>query len=584
MRYAPYLALITAASISTLWSGNAGHSQVEQTHLWTPMRDGVKLAANLFRPSDNGRLPTILMRTPYDKGTEITPQAQTFVDHGYNVMIQDVRGRWESEGSFSPFTQEAPDGNDTIDWIAAQPWSDGKVAMTGGSYLGITSWRAATWNNPHLKAIFPVVSGDDDYRDRFYSPGGGMKWGHRLEWVSENMRVPGYQPPSFRSFIWTLPERHSDQVVTGRSTNLLQAVFDHPSYDAFWKNVSTRERLQSCKVPVFSVGGWYDNYVEGDLDAFSTLRKLTGVNRAVIGPWPHNMSIPFTTVSYGPDSGSSVRRFQLDWFDEWLKGKEVRAPSTPPLRIFVMGANQWRDENEWPLERAIPAKFFLSSAGHANSMSGDGELTTSRERRNAQDRFVYDPKAPVQTLGGAVCCNQKVFPWGPLDQRPVEKRPDVLIYSTDVLKGDVEVTGPISLVLFASTSAPDTDFTAKLVDVYPDGRAINLTDGMIRTRYRDGLDKPKLLPNTGVFKYTIDAGVTSNVFLKGHRIRLEVSSSNFPRFDRNPNTGRPIADESTLATASQTVYHDRLHRSYLLLPVIPPAAPAMQTRLAHTKG
>ncbi len=296
------------------------------------------------------------------------------------------------------------------------------------------------------------------------------------------------------------------------------------------------------------------------------------------------MGTPITTVNYGPASSVPVWKFRLEWFDQWLKGKEVPAESAPPLRIFVMGANQWRDENEWPLARAIPTRFYLSSGGHANSLKGDGALVETRERNGSTDSFTYDPKTPVQTLGGAICCNNKIFPWGPMDQRPVEQRPDVLVYSTDVLKEDVEVTGPIVMTLVAASSAPDTDFTAKLVDVYPDSRAINLTDGMIRARYRGSLEKPKLLTNTGPNKYTIDVGVTSNVFRKGHRIRLEVSSSNFPRFDRNPNTGKPIADETQLTKAFQTIYHDRLHRSYLVLPVIPPVVPGMQTKLLKPRG
>ena len=578
MRLLRFCALIAAGLIPTLRSwGEGSHAPTEQTHLWITMHDGVKLAANLFRPGQAGRLPTILLRTPYNKGDHITPQLQTYVDHGYNVVFEDVRGRYESEGTFSPLSQEPRDGEDTLNWIAAQPWSDGKLAMTGGSYMGFVQWQVAVQNNPHLKAIFPVVSGDDDYRDRFYSPGGAMKWGHRLEWVSENMHEPDYTPPPFRSYIWSLPLRSADKLVTGGATNILEAAFNHPSYDAFWKNMSARERLKDCKVPVFSVGGWYDNYVEGDLDAFTILRKSTGLNRIVVGPWPHNMSVTFKTVDFGPSAASPVRRLQVEWFDEWLKGKSVPAESVPPVRIFVMGANQWRDENEWPLARAIPAKFYLSSDGHANSLSGDGMITEKRDRKTREDRFTYDPKKPVQTMGGAVCCNEKVFPWGPMDQRPVEQRSDVLVYSSETLREDVEVTGPISLVLYAATTAPDTDFTGKLVDVYPDGRAINLTDGILRTRYRDGLDQPKLLTKPGAVKFTIDLGVTSNLFRKGHKIRLEVSSSNFPRFDRNPNTGRPVADESRLATALQTVYHDRRHRSYLNLPVIPPKLPARVT-------
>jgi putative CocE/NonD family hydrolase len=567
--------LLTAAVLvpSVLGLGEASHAPFTRTEIWIPMRDGVRLAANLNRPSGLGRLPTILIRTPYNKGTDLHRNFQAFVDHGYNVVIQDVRGRYASEGDFEPLTQEPDDGEDTLNWIAAQSWSDGKIGMVGGSYLGFVQWQVAVLDNPHLLAIFPVVSGDDDYRDRVYSPGGAMKWGHRLEWVAENMAEPGYEPPPFDKFIWTLPPRQADHLVTGRSTSLLQSAFDHPAYDLFWKSLSIREKLKDMKTPVLSVGGWYDNYVEGDLDAFATLHKHGEPDRIIIGPWPHNMSEGFTTMDFGPAARLPLRRRQMQWFDHWLKGSNV-APldPTPPVYIFVMGINQWRSENEWPLERAYSSRFYLESGGHANSMKGDGALTEFHGKLGGEDHFTYDPHNPVPTQGGAVCCNPKVFPWGPMDQRQVETRRDVLVYSTPPLAEDREVTGPISLVLFASTSAPDTDFTGKLVDVFPDGRAINLTDGILRTRYREGLDKPKPLKTTDPVKYTIDLGVTSNVFKKGHRIRLEVSSSNFPRFDRNPNTGRPIADEKQLWKAQQTVYHSLRKRSYLLLPIVPMGA------------
>jgi hypothetical protein len=240
-----------------------------------------------------------------------------------------------------------------------------------------------------------------------------------------------------------------------------------------------------------------------------------------------------------------------------------------PVHIFVMGVNRWRDEQEWPLARTHYAALYLTSKGHANTGKGDGVLTWKFEKTAKPDQFTYDPRDPVPTLGGAVCCDPKVFPWGPMDQRPVEKRKDVLVYTSDALKQDLEVTGPIRVVLYASTSAPDTDFTAKLIDVFPSGEARNLTDGLLRMRYRHGLEKAELAETDEIYPLTIDAGVTSNVFLAGHRLRLEISSSNFPRFDRNPNTGHSLADETVLKKAQQTIYHDRLHASHVLLPVVP---------------
>jgi putative CocE/NonD family hydrolase len=533
------------------------------------MRDGVHLAANIFLPSEAGRFPILLVRTPYSKGDDLNSTYRLFVDNGYGMVIEDVRGRYESDGSFDPFTQEPKDGDDTLTWIARQAWSDGKIGMLGGSYLGIVQWKAALLRNPHLKAIAPVVSGYDDYRDRFYSTGGAFQVGHRLLWMAENLRAPDFETPAFDRYVRAMPLRQADLAATGQRCEIFQKALNHPTEDAFWQDSSTRAHIEQVAVPVFSVGGWYDNYVESDLAAFSALRRNSGVHRIVIGPWAHNMSIKFTGADFGKESGAPVRRMQLQWFDQWLKSKDTPIVSQPPVRIFVMGANRWRDEHEWPLARTRLTPMYLVSKGRANTLSGDGMLGDRSLRRASPDRFEFDPRNPVPTAGGAVCCNPKVFPWGPMDQRPVEQRPDVLVFTSPPLKENLEVTGPVRVVLYAATSAPDTDFTAKLVDVFPNGDARNLTDGILRMRYRNSLEKPELAKPGEIYKLTIDAGVTSNVFLAGHRVRVEISSSNFPRFDRNPNTGRPIADETTLRRALQTLYHDKAHPSRVLLPVIP---------------
>ncbi|MEK7751226.1 MAG: CocE/NonD family hydrolase [Acidobacteriota bacterium] len=545
----------------------------KQFHVRIAMRDGVQLCANVFRPAGAGRWPAILVRTPYGKGADINANYQAFVGRGYAVVVQDVRGRFDSKGVFDPLYQETPDGVDTLKWIAGQPWANGNVGMIGGSYLGIVQWRLALANDPHLKAIFPNVSGYDDYLDRFYSTGGALKLGQRLLWISDNLKAPDFIKPEFSRFVPHLPLRTADRAAAGQRVDMYQKALDHPAYDAFWKSMSVRERIGEIRVPVFSAGGWYDNFVESDLEAFAALRKLGRQARLVVGPWPHNMSATFAGVDFGPQSSIPLRTLQLEWMDYWLKpGPDKKLPSAGPLRIFVMGANRWRDEQEWPLKRTRWTPMSLTSRGNANSLSGDGVLTARPARNAPPDRYAYDPRNPVPTLGGAVCCNPKIYPWGPLDQRPVEKRRDVLVYESRPLKEEMEVTGPIKAILHVSTSAPDTDFTAKLVDVFPDGHARNLTDGILRLRYRHSLEKPVAARPNEVYAITIDAGVTSNVFRAGHRVRLEISSSNFPRFDRNPNTGRPVADDTEVRGALQAVYHDHRHPSHVLLPVIPRAA------------
>ena len=535
-----------------------------------PMRDGVRLSTNVFVPGGAGPFSAILIRTPYGKGQDLIASYKPFIEQKYAIVVQDVRGRYDSEGVFRPLTQETPDGEDTIRWIARQPWSDGQVVMLGGSYVGIAQWRAALSGVPNLKAIFPVVAGCDEYSDRYYSRGGALKLGHRLSWIAENVKAPAFQPRSLTDYVRALPIRLADQAATGRTVDYWQEALNHPTYDAFWRVRSSREKIAQMHVPAFIVGGWYDNYVESDLECFSALRRLSAAHHAVIGPWGHNMSTPYTSgISFGPDRFVATRKIQLDWFHYWLRAPHP-APALPyaPLRIFVMGINAWRNEQEWPLARTRYVAYYFGSHSGANSLHGDGSLS-QQIGREGTDQFIFDPRDPVPTQGGAVCCNPKLFPWGPMDQRPVEGRDDVLVYTSGVIKRDIEVTGPVRAVLYVSTTAPDSDFTVKLVDVFPDGHARNLCDGILRLRYREGLDKVRPAKSGVVYPITVEAGVTSNVFRTGHRIRVEVSSSNFPRFDRNPNTGRPVADESELRVARQTIYHGKLRPSHVLLPVIP---------------
>ncbi len=535
-----------------------------------PMRDGVGLSANIFRAKAASKLPTILVRTPYNKGATLGSGYRLFVENGYAVVVQDVRGEYESDGVFNSHDQEAPDGEDTLEWIAKQSWSDGQVGMVGGSYLGIVQWKLALLNNPHLKAIFPIVSGNDDYRDRFYSRGGALKVGNRLSWMAGNLRAPDFKP-DFGSYVRSLPLRLADIAATGQVSKLYyQPVMEHPTFDEFWKARSVREHLRDMKIPVFSVGGWYDNFVEGDLESFSELRRAGKLAYSAIGPWPHNMSTPFEGVSFGTDSTLPVAKLQLEWFNHWMKNSAQTKPFPgPKLRIFVLGRNKWRDENEWPLKRAKVTSYFLSSKRGANSLNGDGVLLPRPLASDHQDSYEYDPANPAPTVGGAVCCSPAIFPWGPKDQRKVEGRKDVLVFSSGVLKKEVEVTGSIDLILYASTSFSDTDFTAKLVDVFPDGTARNLCDGMLRIRYRESLSKPVLAEPGKIYKLRIETGVTSNVFLPGHKIRVEVSSSNFPRFDRNLNTGGSIVDETRMQVAKQTIYHGKKYPSRILLPIVP---------------
>ena len=542
------------------------------------MRDGIRLAADVFRPQTPGRWPTLLVRTPYNRKSSAMASYRFFARRGYAVVIEDVRGRFASQGAAGAIEQEGPDGDDSVNWIAEQPWSDGRVGMVGSSYLGIVQWWAAIQDNPHLVTIAPVNSGDDEYLDRFYSPGGALKLGHRLLWLSQNFTPPAQRRPQFGSYIFHLPLMTADLAATGEVSGIWRTALSHPSYDAYWRNLSIRQNLRRVRIPVLSMSGWFDNYSESELDAFSTLAKHGDVVETWIGPWSHISDIRLAAHDFGPESILHIRTKQSEWFDRWLK-KPVAGEEhpTPSLHLFVMGPNIWREEHEWPLGRTRFTPLYLASKGRANSRSGNGALTWQPVRKSQSDSFTYDPKDPVPTMGGAICCDPKVLPPGPLDQTPVENRNDVLVYTSERINEEMEVTGPVRVVLYVSTSVNDTDFTAKLVDVQPDGSPLLVCDGIQRLRYRLSLDNPVFVKRNTPYQISIDAGVTSYVFMPGHRMRLEVSSSNFPRFDRSMNTMRPNALESKVTKARQTIYHQKGYPSAVILPLIP-----RNSRVSHS--
>lgn len=577
--------LLSGVVLSAVWSlSGFGQSppRVSQpaTHdklgVTIPMRDGIRLAADIFLPAGSGRWPAVLVRTPYNRKSGASASYRFFVQRGYAVVLEDVRGRYASQGEFNSASQEGPDGNDTIEWIAAQLWSNGRVAMAGSSYLGLAQWAAAVEDNPHLFAISPMCSGDDEYLDRFYSTGGALQLGHRLLWLAQNLTPPSHVHTPFLSYIDHVPLRTADVAATGVVLPVWRRALANPSYDEYWRSISIREEIRRVRIPVLSFGGWFDVYAESDLDAFSRLAERHQHIETWIGPWGHNPGWKFPTRNFGPQATLRIRSVQADWFDHWLKaGPALKTPpaaetesAAPLLHIFVMGPNIWREEHEWPLARTRYTPLYLGSGGHANSISGDGGLHWQPVARAKPDVFVYDPRNPVPTAGGAVCCDPKLLPVGPLDQTAIESRRDVLVYTSAPLAAEMEVTGPVRVVLYVATSTNDTDYTAKLVDVQPDGRPLIVTDGIQRLRYRLSLDEPVFVKRNTAYQISIDAGVTSYVFGAGHRIRLEVSSSNFPRFDRNLNSSRPNADETRMTKARQTVFHQKGYPSAIILPVI----------------
>lgn len=546
-----------------------------QADVKIPMRDGIRLSANIFRPKADGRFPTILSRTPYGKGDTKNGQARFFAGRGYVFISQDCRGKGASEGAWVPFMNEARDGTDTHQWILAQSWSNGRIGTAGGSYVGYTQWISAPGAGDYLKAMMPIVPLVDPYQDVAYVGGAYqlallMGWGTAVSGVASTR---GWDGARWDTAFRTLPLSTWDKAIGGKVQYLRDWVA-HWQYDKYWAACSIRDRMRDITTPNYVVDGWYDLFAKSALEHVNTVRATSRSTPArhhqyiMMGPWTHGISRngKVGELDFGKDSIVDLTAISAKWFDHWLQGKKTGVEQWPPVRIFVMGRNQWRDEQQWPLARTKYRPYYFHSGGSANTLSGNGTLGTAKPGHEPIDRYAYDPNDPVPTLGG---CNLSGCPAGPHDQTRAEQRDDVLVFSTPKLKHELEVTGPVKVILYAASSAPDTDWTAKLVDVHPDGRPINLCDGILRARFRESADHPTPIERGKTYRYEIDLWVTSNVFLPGHRIRVEISSSNFPRFDRNPNTGHPFGADADLATAVQTVYHDATRPSHILLPVIP---------------
>ena len=585
-----YLLAFTALSLSaSVFGQSAAPQMLIERNVVLKTRDGVALNADIYRPGE-GKYPVLLARTPYNKDNS-AEFAERAAARGYMVVIQDTRGRYTSEGEWYPFKHESNDGYDTVEWAAALPHSDGRVGMFSGSYVGATQMLAAIAHPPHLAGICPIITASN-YHENWTYQGGAFEqwfnesWGSGLAQDTFDRTIKQDTNALVGDSVLPLthyPMFNIQPIADGSqmTRNLAPYFLDwlaHPTYDSYWKQWSIEENYDKIQVPALTIAAWYDIFQGGSLRNYIGLRDHSGNNAArsaqhllvAIGGHSGWGRIVGAT-DFGPDAPFSENDAILDWYDYLFLGKQNEfADPTHPVRIFVMGKNEWRNEAVWPLARAKTTSYYLSSSGKANSASGDGVLATAKPAQNKTDAFVYDPATPVPTVGGPLCCDPKHLAPGPRDQKEVESRSDVLIYSTPPLEQDLEVTGPVTLDLFATSSAVDTDFTAKLVDVSPTGFAQNLTEGILRASFRESTyGEPKPIVPGQVDEYKIDLWSTSNVFLKGHRIRLEVSSSNFPRFDRNLNNGKRAADSSDFVKATNTVLHDSEHPSALILPVVP---------------
>jgi putative CocE/NonD family hydrolase len=567
-------------------SQSVGQERYEVTaerNVAAKMRDGVALRADIYRPKAEGKFPVLLVRTPYDK-TNSMGFALRVAARGYVVIAQDVRGRFESEGDWYPFKNESQDGYDTVEWAAALPYSNGKVGMFGGSYVGATQLLAAMAKPPHLAGICPNVTASNYHNGWTYQGGAFEQWFNE-SWTTglamNTMRRRVEDSGDALGGTKVLP-LNAYPVLEAPSVGDLANYFTdwlaHPDFDEYWKQWSIEDHYAQIQVPALHFGAWYDIFLNGTLKNYAGLKIDAGTDaakrgqRLVVFVGGHAGAAgarKIGAVDFGEKAPFDLDELILRWYDWLLKGQANGVEKEKPVKLFVMGKNEWREEDDWPLARAKSTRYYLHSAGVANGLSGDGTLSVTPPGEEKRDQYVYDPADPAPTIGGPLCCQELPTGIGPQDQRAAEARSDVLVYTTAGFAKDTEVTGPVSLDLYVSSSAVDTDFTGMLVDVWPNGLAQNLTDGILRLRYRNSQQKAELANPGETYHVTVDLWATSNVFLAGHKLRLEVSSSNFPRFDRNMNTGEEQARATRMVKATNAIYHDKAHPSALILPVVP---------------
>jgi len=590
-RFRASVLILAIAVLFTLQAGavenNEGLNKVRV--LWdqrVPMRDGVETSADIFLPRGEGRYPTLLMRNPYTKSSRraVIPYdfLYYFTQRGYALVAQDVRGRGDSDGEFGYYHADVEDGYDSVEWAASQSWSNGKVCMIGLSYLGTVQWEAAKVKPPHLVCMVSTAAAGDFMNEIGYI-GGAFTASSNLDWVSS---VSGrtWQDSAlydlmdrglfdWEDVLWHRPLITMDEVF-GRKMNIYRDYLEHPTMDDYWKQIRLQpEDFRNIELPVLHITGWFDGDQAGAMHYWRGMQQHSTVKDQqylVVGPWEHVNTFfggpPFVgEMQFSPESMLDRMGLHLEFLDYYLKGSTEKYDH-PKSRLYITGANEWREYDAYPPREAKEIRFFLHSGGNANTLDGDGSLGLKPGSSEDTDKFTFDPKDPVPTYVNDTMAIVAI------DHRPVESRDDVLVYTSDELNEPLDVIGNVYVELYAASDALDTDFTAKILEVYPDGRAIRLgapTIGVIRARYRNGFDKEELLTPGKVEKYIINLHEIGHRFLKGHRIRIEISSSSHPMFTPNQNTGNPVATDIEWNIAHQTIYHEKKYPSALVLPVIP---------------
>ncbi len=570
-----------------------GHDEPGVSRTWLDvrvrMRDGVELSVDVFLPPLGtgvaGRWPAILQRTPYDNARQLYPGfywvevARYFAARGYAFVSQDVRGRGDSDGAWHPFVGEAADGHDTVEWIARQPWSNGRIGMMGGSYGGLVQWLTARERPPHLVTLVSTAAAgrimeELPYRNGKLRPPWAMWW---LNMVG-GRTVQAQELLDWPRIIRARPVRDID-LAAGRRNTVWREWLAHPTLDDYWRQMSMLDRFGEIDLPVLHITGWFDGDQLGQLYYWREMARHSPARDRqylLAGPWDHRGTRTpeprFGGLEFGAAAVVDMNAIHLRWFDYWLRGKGDAPTDFAPgtrSRIFLMGENRWRDDPSWPPPAAISQRWYFRSGGRANTAAGDGRLDPEPPSGDEEaDRYTYDPEHPTPSHR-----NPDEPPGTPpdLDEQWLLEREDVLVYTSDALGAPIELTGVPVVSLEAATDAPDTDFAATLYDVFPDGRSIALCAGILRASYRHdpGHPDPTPLEPGRSYTYRIELTATSNVFLPGHRIRVAVMSARWPDYDRNPNTGAPPGDDEATRPATQRVLHDPAHPSHALIPVVP---------------
>jgi uncharacterized protein len=547
-----------------------------------PMRDGIAISADVYLPMAEGPFPTIVQWTPYESTRErFIAWGVFYAQRGYAAVVVDVRGRYESDGVLDPWVLDGVDAQDTLTWAAGESWCNGRIGTWGRSYGGVVQWQLAHLGHPNLECIAPHVIHDDYFWDGYFTGGAfqlALTLGAAALWDSAMALVTGTSAAALllndRVFRH-LPLIELDEVTIGRKVPYWRTWWEHQENDEYWQQF--RHRPEAVDVPIFQQGGWFDPYSGSHLRSFAGVGERVP-NRVLMGPWSHEEEVE--TFKGDVDLAKAVtviRDHDLAFYDRFLKQLDNGWDERPPLELYVLGADEWRGESEWPLAGTELTPWYLHSGGRANTMAGDGTLSLDAPSSGEPaDRYSYDPDDPVPTIGGnnsiltmTQGAQTPVLP-GPRDQRVLERRDDVLCYTSEPLERDLEVIGPIEMLLYAASSAKDTDFIVRLSDVYPEGKVIFLAEGMLRARYRgtEMGESTELLEPGEVAEFRIRCYPAANVFRRGHRLRLDVTSSSFPRFSRNLNTGEDVGTGTRMEVARQTVLHTDAYPSHVLLPVI----------------